>query len=506
MLKKIQRLIAASKLSKAYLLSLLIVFLLIRLYHIDGPIVDRHSWNQISAASMAKYISQDWKFIIYPTVDVFTSPSNPNRTYAQEFPLYHIPIAIIYKLTGVSEWPGRLISIIFGMIGLWYCYLISLHIFSEKIALLTLFFAGFSSLNWFYNRAVMCDTSMVTAMTAGSYHFYLWLEENARRQYWYSLSWTAAAGLFKPFGLIIGVIFLSLIILRKEFYRLFEFRTYFFALTACLPTIVWVIHAMNLPDGISEFTDWNSMNQILHPELLLSLDFYNRIILVRLVDGLLSPWAGVFCVIGIASIRLKDIRYHLPTSWLIACFVYTIIVQNGNYVHEYYQLPFIPGLAIFAAIGVVRFWHWQYWNEEKKTYIILLLLSLSLLHNTIYAKRYFQYDIGSYNTGKKISELSQHKNDKVLAFDVGSNKWNQLIYYSGLTGWFQDTELTIETVELYRRHGARWLGVNLLFDSHFKKYSPVLENLRMQYPMVWEDMKSKDRYGRKVLSRVYDLH
>ncbi|MGK5094326.1 glycosyltransferase family 39 protein [Deltaproteobacteria bacterium TL4] len=508
MIKLIQRFMNTANVQKEWVLGLFILLFCIRLYHLTGPIVDRHSWNQISAAAMAKSIAQDWKYITTPTVDLFRSLHDLSRTYAQEFPLYHIPIALIYQITGVCEWPARMVSIIYGMIGLGYWFLLCRQVWGDRIAWITTLIAGFSSLNWFYDRTIMSDTSMVTAMIAGCYHFYQWLETKNNRQLWASCLWTAAAGLFKPFGLIIGGTYLLLILFRKSYELFKDLKLYVFVILVWLPTVLWILHVVNLPEGTTEFTGVKSMGQIRSPELLLTWDFYYRLIFVRLIDAGLTPWAGLFAVIGISATRLKDPRFHVPLAWLLSCVVYALIVQNGNYVHEYYQLPFIPGLALFAAIGVDRFWQWDKIAPRYRSLLLGIFLILMILHNSVYFWRYSRYDIGSYNTGRKIAELSQDPQETVLAFDMGVNKWNQLIFYSNHYGWYHDTKMrpfTLEELELFQQQGADWLGVNLTYETHYKQYEPLLRELEKRYPKVWEDLHSSDRYGLRVVSQVYDL-
>lgn len=143
----------------------------IRCYHLSAPVVDSHSWNQVSALSMIKHLYLDWNTILFPTTDVFYSLENPTRIYAQEFPLYQIPIAALFKLTGIQEWVARLVTIAYGMLGLGVWFLLVRRVSSERVALLALAIAGMSPLNWFYHRGILTDVSMVTAMILGFYFF-----------------------------------------------------------------------------------------------------------------------------------------------------------------------------------------------------------------------------------------------------------------------------------------------------------------------------------------------
>jgi len=477
----------------------IILLIALRFFQINGPLVNYHGWNQVSTASMVKHLYYDWDTFLKPTIDMFSSLTSNSTVYAQEMPLYHIPIALLYHVFGVSEWPGRVVSIAYGMIGLWYWFLLSKRLFGEKVAFLTLIIAGISPLNWYYHQTIMSDNSMVTAMIAGFYYFYLWLE-GKERYLWYSLLWTIAAGLFKSYGLVIGVGYLSMILLRKQYYLLKSPKLIMFAILACLPSFLWIYHARGLGEGRNEFT---KLDQILHLELLLSWKFYERMIFSRLIDQLLTQWMAIFCGVGIYCLNFKEKQYHPLIAWMFSCIVYLVIVQHGNYVHDYYQLPFVPGLALLSVVGIRKFKNWTKWRQVTRNRLIGCALILFALQSAKYTYNHGRYDIGSYNTGIKISEMSQ-PNDRVIAFDLGAGKQNQLVYYSNLKGWYTP-DLDLAVLEQFRRHGASWLGVNMLEKTYSEKYQNILQEVAQMYPKVWEDRTSVDRYNESVVSQVYDL-
>lgn len=500
----LNRFFNGTSLPKKWIVVLFLVLLAIRLIDLNQPIVDHHSWNQISAASMAKHLYLDWNTLWTPKVDVFEDVHHPSLVYAQEFMLYHIPIALIYELTGVEEWPGRLVSVGYSMLGLWYLFLIGQRWYGDQTAFLTVLIAGLSPLNWFYGRAFMPDAAMVAAMIAGFYHFCRWLEdEEHSRHLAAAVFWTILTGLFKVFGLVIGVAYLIMILLRKKATLLKDPRLIAFAVLAWLPTLLWIYHVLHIEQGITEFTDNNSMNQIRHPELLLSLDWYNRVIFSRLIDQVLTPWAAVFALIGLWRLRVSRVETHLPLAWMGCCLVFLLVVQRGNYVHDYYQLLFVPGLALVAALGIQHFRDSQLLTTARRDGLLCLLLVLFVAHSAKYAWNHFQQDIGSYVVGQKIEQLSQ-PGQFILAFDVGSSKKNQMIYYSGLNGWHVES-FTPSELQLYREKGVAWLGVLIKHGKDLQRRGEALRHVQSHYQRVWEDSSIVNRYGEPTLAQIYDL-
>lgn len=322
----------------------------------------------------------------------------------------------------------------------------------------------------------------------------------------YACLWTALAGIFKPFGLTIGVSYLALIALRRQWSVLRDPWIYFLGILAWIPTIWWILHVMGMKEGISEFGDSNRMNQLRHVELFWNSEFYIRLIFSRFIDLLLTPWAAFFCGIGIIVSRknIKEPVYQIAIAWLAGCLFYLVVTQRGNFVHDYYQLPFVPGLTLFAALGVEKVWHWN-WSPKKKFLLLGIFGFLFVLHSTRYTYNAFQMHIGSYQVGKQIEQRHQASDERMLAFDVGPDKHNQMIYYSHLYGWhFKYT--TVEAMAPYRQQGARWLGVNMsLTSDNHRKYDPFLKQVEATYPKVWQSTSAVDRYQRPVLLQVYDL-
>ena len=90
------------------------------------------------------------------------------------------------------------------------------------------------------------------------------------------------------------------------------------------------------------------------------------------------------------TIRRNERREWLAEWWLLAVFIYILVVNKGNQVHEYYQLPFIPAAAIIvgrawaklvslADPGVVRV------RRLALTVLILFGVSILILSGLRYA-------------------------------------------------------------------------------------------------------------------------
>jgi len=110
------------KLEILLVIALLALGLIVRLYKIDAPLADWHSWRQADTAAVSRNFVRDGFNLLYPQSDSLLALNehglaNPNRYFINEFPLYNALVAVLYRQFGVNVAIGRLVSIFFSLIG-----------------------------------------------------------------------------------------------------------------------------------------------------------------------------------------------------------------------------------------------------------------------------------------------------------------------------------------------------------------------------------------------------
>ena len=107
-----------------YLILLIIVLLAFaaRLYKIDNPIADWHSWRQADTASVTRIYLDQGIDLLYPRYyDISflqTGKPNPNGWRFVEFPVYNALHTLLVSTVGIfsiEKW-GRLLSVIFSLV------------------------------------------------------------------------------------------------------------------------------------------------------------------------------------------------------------------------------------------------------------------------------------------------------------------------------------------------------------------------------------------------------
>ena len=175
-----------------------------RLWGINNPLLDFHSWRQTGTASISRNFYEGGMNIFKPQLDTIPE-GNIKALYAVEFQLYPYLVALFYFIFGAQDWIGRLVSVLFGMGALFYIYFIAKKYYDEKIALWASGFYAVLPMAVFYNRTFQPEAAMLFFSIAGIYHFSEWAEhcfetkENSilNWHYFYATLFTLCAFLVK---------------------------------------------------------------------------------------------------------------------------------------------------------------------------------------------------------------------------------------------------------------------------------------------------------------------
>jgi hypothetical protein len=208
----------------------------VRLYRIDNPIADWHSWRQVDTAAVTRNFVEEGIDLLHPRFNdisnIASGFDNPQGYRFVEFPILNATTAVAYKLAPIfplEVW-GRLVTIIGSLFSLTFLYLLVRKYGNTRIALFTAAFFAFLPYNIYYSRVILPDPAMVMASLGSIYFFDRWLSsfvilrtksEESRRGSFVSLRmtalfllaviFTACALLLKPYALffMIPMIYLS---------------------------------------------------------------------------------------------------------------------------------------------------------------------------------------------------------------------------------------------------------------------------------------------------------
>lgn len=349
---------------KIVLIAILFLAFTLRLYRINFPLADWHSWRQADTAAVSRNFVKYGLDLLHPRFDdlsnVASGKENPEGYRFVEFPIYNAIHALVYKLFpfwSLEMW-GRLVSVLFSLISLVFLFLIVENFLNTQIALLSAFFFAILPFNIYYSRVILPEPMMVmttlgmiysTVKVLGDYelritNFYLIL----------GIIFAAISFLLKPYSLVF-VLPIFYLCWRKWRFNYLKwiifFLCFFFSL---LPFLWWRWWMSHYPEGIPVYSWLFNEGGIRFKGAWFYWLFADR--LGRLILGY---WGLPLFVLGliVKPTRKEGLFFY---SWLMAILAYFVIIAGGNVRHDYYQVLAVPIICIFLA---------------KSTYFLLFAIS-----------------------------------------------------------------------------------------------------------------------------------
>lgn len=311
--------------------------------------VDRPSWRECDVAGIARNYYREDMNPFYPRVD--WRGDGPGYTES-EFPVYPWAIALLYKLFGVHEIFGRLISYIFSLLALWVFIKLARYLLPETGALAATLFFALSPLALVISTSLQPDGLMFLCYLLAAYAFIRWLDDKSWWHYGLALSATALALLAKLNAAHIGLLFAILIFTRMGWRALKDWRVWLFGVCSLLPSLLWYSHARHLwltygnSLGISNEYHWAGWDLFTNSEFIRGIT-HLEILYVWMPAGLVVVACGVFL-----KKSERAVKYSL--YWLIAILAYYLIAARttSDDWASYYHVVAVPPVALLIGAGV----------------------------------------------------------------------------------------------------------------------------------------------------------
>lgn len=435
---------------------ILLAGFIVRLYRFNNPIADWHSWRQADTSAVSRNFIKFGFDVLHPRFDDLSNvPShfadNPNGYRFAEFPIYNLAQAGLFKFFDnltIEEW-GRLVSIFSSLISSVFIYLIVKKYFNKTAGILSSFFYVFLPYSIYYSRAILPDSSMVTAILAGIYFFDQWLDSKSKIKsesfFILSIIFTASAFLLKPYALFFTLPMVYLVWKKFGFDFLKNWRIWFFVIISLAPLVFWRIWMIQYPEGIPAnawlFNEGN---------IRFKGAFFNWIFAERIGKLILGYWGVGIFMIGI--IRKKNNIFFL--SFLLSSILYLFVLARGNVQHDYYQILIVPTISIFLGIGGEFLLNVPKELFSKKVSVpLFVIFSIFMFSFSWFIVRdYFNINNRSIVTaGAEIDKLIP-QNAKIIANLEGDTSF---LYQTKRQGWASFEKPIPEMIDL----GADYLAL-----------------------------------------------
>ncbi len=344
----------------------LVVALALRLKGIHDPILDHPGWRQGDTAAIARnFATLDYN-PFHPQTDYDGPPPNYVELELQIVPFL---AATLYKIFGVHEIFGRLISIAFSLGNVALLYFFAGRLFAangrrNEVAGLTAATAlAIYPGSVYYGRTFMPDTAMTCLATAAAYAALCWIldgEARLGRKLVVAGLTAAAAILAKPVALIVLVPVAAMLFARQGPRALLRAAPWAYALLALVPYAAYDAYVRSIAEwhwasGIAEKHVVPSLLDAFRSPAAFGAKFgYFRDALGMLWTTMLGPAGAAVALLAIVTpVRARSAA--MLWGWLAAALLYAFVVLTVERV-DYYAYLFLPlaalwtgGLAAFVA-------------------------------------------------------------------------------------------------------------------------------------------------------------
>ena len=439
--------IKAQKLVESYPISFLLsLAFCLRIYNVQSPILGVHSWRQADTAAMARNFYENGYNFFYPQIDWGGNLTGYCQT---EFPIYSFFIAILYKFFGVHESIGRLVSISFSLVAIYFLYKLCLEITgNKKLAFWSSFFYTIIPTNIYYSRTFQPESLVLMSAISGTYFFCKWIKSDQKKYFFISSLLICLACLVKVVPAFYLFLPLTYLAWQKFKYKMFSnLNLYLYASIIIIPTFAWYFHSYQVANeyGLSfgfgsERFGWNFQR------LGVTFEQIIYFIAVRhlLILGFIAMIFGIFC----KREKEEEIFFDLL---FVSNILYILIFANLNSFHEYYQLCFLIPASIYMGKAFTRFAYSRVWIN---IILVVFVLAGSLFYS-------IEYMAKENSSGSELFELAQIikqnvPKDSLIVATTGNDP--TLLYLSDRKGWIPSPNSINQTYLSERaREGAKYL-------------------------------------------------
>lgn len=502
----------------------LIVLLAIafRLYRIDIPFTEGHSWRQVTNADITRHFAEGSMNLFMPRV----SWGGLNGAVGMEFPLLHYITAIIWRVTGESQLVARLVSLVFSVTSVILIFLVGRRWFSAAAGRGAAFLFAVSPTLVFFGRAFMSDTPMVTFMLAAVLAWDWYFDRPSPARLAWAVTCTALAPLVKLPAILLLAPIGGLAMSRLGWAALRNRAVWAGCTVATAVVAAWYWHAdrIYLETGLTQavFRPSGTYPADVAPNVFFLTTYH-----FATAERLLNPefwigmtdrfWSQHLTATGFLGVLLglafcwRAGRALPVLLWLLGGVALVVVSAEGQWNHEFHQLPVMPALALLFGVAAAPIFEAGYLTRFLPIGPAVVAVSLALTASSVQAFRgsnviptlYRPEVLTNYFIDQGSFLQSAVPADALIVTvdyeDHGANS-PMLVYYARRQGWtFDKATISPQVIENLRsRFGATFfissMGPQLLrrrpdLEVYLDGFEPVPLPPHLQDRLVAVDLR-----------------
>lgn len=336
-----------------WLLWFLAAGLALRLIGLGEPFVDQQAWRQADTAAIARNFYEEGYTPLHPRVDWRGTTSGDVE---MNLPLFSFSVALLYGLAGTpAEWIGRAAAAVLSTLAaaLLYAFVRTIvpGVWTARLAAALYLILP---LSWFYGRAFMPEALMVCLSVGTLLAFRRWLDGGGRLRFALAVAVAGLCFAVKIPTLYLGFPLVAMAWSRHGWGFLRRPSLWLYLALALLPPLAWHGHAAALfrQTGLT-FGIWGHAGYDKWSHALLGTRTFWGTLGERFLADVFTPPGAILVAAGLAGLwptAGKGSRDHwVLYAWMAGLAAYVLLIPEGNRKLHYYQLPFAPVAAVFAA-------------------------------------------------------------------------------------------------------------------------------------------------------------
>lgn len=414
---------------------ILILAFFVRLYKINNPVADWHSFRQADTASVTRIYVEEGINLLFPKYyDLSSTQSrifNPKGYRFVEFPIYNALHALLVKSFSVFSleiW-GRLLSISFSLVSTYFLFLLGKRFMGKWGGVLAAFFFALLPFNIYFSRVILPEPMAIAFALSGVWFFIKFLDNEKSPLLYLSGLLFAISLLIKPF---IIFYFVPLIYLLHKKYNLKKItsnsklfiKLLVFANIVLIPFFAWRAWISQYPAGIP---GWKWMFN--GDGIRFRPAFWRWIFGERLGKLILGFWGLVPFSFGFLKTKRTSLFNHF---FLLGMFLYVIIFATANVRHDYYQTMIIPAICLVLAQGTLYMWQTREFKPILSRSLLIFSLASMFGVGAYQAKEFYKINHPEIiSTGQVVDKITP-KDALIIAPYNGDTAF---LYHTKRRGW-----------------------------------------------------------------------
>jgi hypothetical protein len=404
------------------------------LVHVPGitsPLLDYHAHRQCQTASMARNYLRHGMHFLNPELDSFGPPARAGT----EFPIYSSLLALLYKVFGLHETLGRILSSVFAAWGAVYLFLLVRKRLDPNVALGAALVMCVIPVHLYFTRTVQPESMALWGFLG--FLFYADRMLNGPKPFDGTLTL-----LFGALPCLLKLSFVypiagmwAILIYERHGWRGFLYaKGYALALGMVGLTLIWYDYAKSAPVQALPLTTGSNFENL---KPIATWYLWQSHIISRFPE-IYATYPGVLLgAIGAWSLRKKQ-QLRFFGFWFLLTFAYQILLGQYGLTHKYTAIPFAPIMGVFISMGALTLWrHRVAWRVPA--WVICILVAGIPLHSALRIAHWYTLErLWVFDAKVRLNMISR-PNDLVL---TNTAEHPVLLYYLDRYGYAQALEQT----------------------------------------------------------------